>query len=436
MSQSHRVVPVATVFACAFFLVTSVANAQSRRPEQKTPSIDEIFKRLDANRDGKLTKDELPRQAAGILRADANGDEAVTKEELEEARKKFAGGQSGAGQRSGGQRGGGEGRGIAINQDMIAGVIRNFDNDGDSKLNTKELTAMLTAMADAQVRPGQDGAGGTTTHTLQHDGHERTFLLHQPKGDLNGPRPLIIAIGSGAGLARTRGLSEMSDREGFTVVYPVPVDMSWNDGRGLKEFTAMREDVDDVGFIDALIVHLIDEFNIDPTRVYATGMSNAGHMTQRLGVELSHRLAAIAPISASIATNIYKDAKPRHPIGVIMFFGDEDTYNYWKGGGRAGGETPSVPEMIRWWAKHNGCDPEPKVEHLPTKVDDGTRIRRERWGGEGKQEVVLYVIEGGGHVWPGFTQAPSPSERPTKNLNANETMWMHFQRHQRQPAAK
>jgi len=56
------------------------------------PSIDTIFERLDANKDGKLTKDELPEKAAErVMKADADGDGAVTKEELEAARARMGG---------------------------------------------------------------------------------------------------------------------------------------------------------------------------------------------------------------------------------------------------------------------------------------------------------------------------------------------------------
>jgi polyhydroxybutyrate depolymerase len=276
----------------------------------------------------------------------------------------------------------------------------------------------------------------TTTHTLRHGGRERTFRLHRPPDGVGGERPLIVALhggrGTGAGMERLSGLSQLSDREGFAVVYPDGVGGTWNDGRELDSFPAMREDVDDVGLIESLIDHLVDGFDVDASRVYATGISNGGHMSHRLGVDLSHRLAAIAPVAASMPSLVQERAKPSNPIGVIVFFGDEDPLNFWDGGGRAGGKSPSVPEIMRWWALHNGCNPEPSIEHLPGEIEDGTRIRREVWGGS-PSEVVLYAIEGGGHTWPnGYPYAPERLiGRTTRNLDASQTMWVHFRRHQR-----
>lgn len=291
--------------------------------------------------------------------------------------------------------------------------------------------------------------GHTTEHRLCHAGRERAYRLHRPRGEFEGARPLIIALHggrqSGKAMERLSGLSSLSDREGFTVVYPDGVGRTWNDGRQLDAFESMREGVDDVGFIECLIDHLVDAFDVDPARVYATGISNGGHMSHRLGVDLSHRLAAIAPIAASMPSLVYERAKPTNRLGVIVFFGDKDRLNYWDGGGFAGGSSPSVPEILRWWARHNGCDPEPTIERLPTEVQDGTRIRRETWGGS-QSEVVLYAIEGGGHAWPN-RPPPTPGDggldaekaraltellgRTTGNLDANQTMWTHFQRHSR-----
>ncbi len=276
----------------------------------------------------------------------------------------------------------------------------------------------------------------TTTHTLRHDDRLRTFRLHRPQRETPGRHPLIIALhgrgGTGAEIERLSGLSSLSDEEGFAAVYPDGVEGTWNDGRELDSFPAMRDGIDDVGFIERLVDHLVDRFDVDPGRVYATGISNGGHMSHRLGAELSHRLAAIAPVAASMPRLVHDRAKPSNPIGVIVFFGDEDPVNWWDGGGQAGGASAPVPEIMRWWARHNGCSPEPSVERLPPAVDDGTRIRRETWGGS-PNEVVLYAIEGGGHTWPG---GPSPRREhifgcTTHNLDAGRTMWAHFQRHRR-----
>jgi polyhydroxybutyrate depolymerase len=65
-------------------------------------------------------------------------------------------------------------------------------------------------------------------------------------------------------------------------------------------------------------------------------------------------------------------------------------------------------------------------------VEDGTRASRTTWsGGLEGSEVVLYAIEGAGHVWPGRTSAFTVLGRPTSNLVANDVLWSFFLRHPR-----
>lgn len=135
MTRKQQAVWGTTVLACAFLLLAAVANAQppkgkpgrpgEGRGRGGMPGIDQILQRFDANKDGKLSKDELPEQAAErIMRADANGDGVVTKEELEEVRKRIAGGQRG-----------GEGRGMPNPEQLF----QRLDANGDGKLSKDEL---------------------------------------------------------------------------------------------------------------------------------------------------------------------------------------------------------------------------------------------------------------------------------------------------------
>jgi hypothetical protein len=63
-------------------------------------------------------------------------------------------------------------------------------------------------------------------------------------------------------------------------------------------------------------------------------------------------------VAASMPSLVQERAKPSNPIGVVVFFGNEDPLNYWDGGGRAAGTSASVPV------------PEPSIEHLPRQVED------------------------------------------------------------------
>ena len=78
------------------------------------------------------------------------------------------------------------------------------------------------------------------------------------------------------------------------MAYPDGAGRRWNDGR------AVGAERDDVGFVRALIDSLERELEIDPRRVYATGISNGGMFAHRLACELPGVLAAIAPVAGAL----------------------------------------------------------------------------------------------------------------------------------------
>ena len=95
--------------------------------------------------------------------------------------------------------------------------------------------------------------------------------------------------------------------------------LTWNSGGFRARMAEGRPD--DVTFVAKLLDDLATVVNVDPKRVYATGMSNGGMMCYRLAAELSDRIAAIAPVSGTMAIDDYK---PKRPVPVMHFHGTAD----------------------------------------------------------------------------------------------------------------
>ena len=305
---------------------------------------------------------------------------------------------------------------------------------------------LLSALVTSDASALQGAPPRSTTGSLQFGGIERTYRIYvPPRAGRAGPMPVVLALhgGGGTGLNMEQltlgGFNRLSETQGFAVVYPDGVDRHWNDGRGVQEYRAHRENVDDVGFIAALIEHLARTQGIDRSRVYASGISNGGLLSMRLAHELSHGIAAIAPVAISITDKIAAMRAPGRPIPVVLIPGVRDPLVPWDGGnlgfpgGRAVGRVLSVAETVRHWVNHNRCAPTPTVTREPDRdPGDGTRVRREAYGGcsEGA-EVVVYVVEGGGHTWPGGL--PYLPERvigrTSRDINANEVIWDFFRKH-------
>lgn len=194
---------------------------------------------------------------------------------------------------------------------------------------------------------------------------------------------------------------------------------------------AMNNKVDDVEFTRQLLDNLATSANIDAKRVFATGMSNGGIMAYLLASELSDRIAAIAPVAGPMGT---ETCNPKRPVSVIHFHGTADENAPFKGGkgekSISGTDFYSVDHSIQAWVKANGCMEEPAVIRLPDEANDGTTITRKTYGGgKAGAEVVLVVIEGGGHTWPGQEPRLKALGKSTENISANNLMWEFFQKH-------
>ncbi len=284
---------------------------------------------------------------------------------------------------------------------------------------------------------GADAAApGDHTRTLTVGERQRSYVVHvPPQYDPETPAPVVLAFHGGGGnpeaMMRLSGLSDKADEAGFLVVYPSGTGamkrmLTFNGGNCCGY--ALREKVDDVEFTRRLLDDLGTWANVDGRRVYATGMSNGAIMAYRLASELSDRIAAIAPVGGPMGT---ATCKPKRPVPVIHFHGTDDRFAPFQGGkGRGPTEFYSVEHSIRQWVKANGCEQEPVIGTLPDKAEDGTSITRKTYGsGRDGSEVVLLVIHGGGHTWPGREPRLKFLGKSTRNLSASDAMWEFFKKH-------
>jgi polyhydroxybutyrate depolymerase len=280
-------------------------------------------------------------------------------------------------------------------------------------------------------------------HFLFHDGLIRSYRLHIPPSyNSSQATPLVLILHGGGGRSVTMetktDFSTMSDQHGFIAVYPngisrfLSLRRMWNGGYCCG--IALDTDTDDVGFIENLIKNLQSELNVDPARIYITGHSNGGIMAYRLGAELSHLVAAIAPVAGAIGgketedSPLYTIPEPLFPVSVIAFHGKLDENVPYDGGqgnrSRRYGSDVSVNESIAFWVRHIECDPIPE-----TKISESQNIVHDIYkNGRNGTEVHLYTIVNGGHGWPGSDRG----DRPTQELSATEIMWDFFMSHPKQ----
>jgi len=241
------------------------------------------------------------------------------------------------------------------------------------------LLIWLAAPARADYTPGEH-----IDESLVHDTVTRYYDVHVPPSYTGvAAVPLVVDIhGFSSNKTDQRslsGFSALSDAAGFIVAYPqglhgdpaddeapyppaVPLQQvegpSWNAGDYCCG-QALVEGTDDVGFLRTMVADIAATGNIDPQRIYVTGLSNGGFLTQRLACEAADLFAAAASVASPGAFDPLTDCNPSRPIPVIAFQGYTDQLVPYAGGYLLGDPTlPSVPSAqatLGFWRDENGC---------------------------------------------------------------------------------
>lgn len=275
--------------------------------------------------------------------------------------------------------------------------------------------------------------------SLEVEGVARTYYVHVPPSfDELKSLPLVLAFHGGGGKAtmmhRVSKLTNTSDIHCFIVVYPDGLERHWSDQRAMTGFDRKG----DLGFIDALLNQLIEEYKVDPRRVYSTGISNGGFFSQDLAIAFPERIAAVASVAASVSLPVYKKVMPPSPVPILFMLGDQDPIVPYDGGdiklgSELRGAVVSATDSVEFWCKANHCTKQEPPENLsPPHHEDGTSVTRQYFtGAEPRNQVVLYRINNGGHTWPSGWQYLGESfiGKTSKALNANEAIWSFFRQH-------
>jgi polyhydroxybutyrate depolymerase len=267
-----------------------------------------------------------------------------------------------------------------------------------------------------------------TNGSLVSSGETRRYLLYVPESyDPSVPTPLVITLHGfmqwPANQAAVSRWNRLADQYGFIVVYPAGTRFplrwrTWDDSGTAQ----------DVAFISDLIDKLSSEYNLDPARIYANGLSNGGGMTFVLSCQLSERIAAFGSVAGAY-NYPWTACNPSRPVPAIIFHGDADPIVPYQGGssGSSGFSLPAIPAWVAELARRDGCDASP--QDLPPSGDvSGLRYTN------CAADVLFYTIHGGGHSWPGGGYLPKIIVGNTTHaIDASSLMWDFFQQHPLRP---
>jgi poly(3-hydroxybutyrate) depolymerase len=245
-----------------------------------------------------------------------------------------------------------------------------------------------------------------------HDGIERFYHFYEPR-DPSGSLPLVLLLHGGGGeIDHHIGVGgkawphqvwlDIADEEGLYLAVPQGLDKHWNccrsDCGGCPES-------DDVGFLTSLIDDLTSAYDIDRSRVYATGESNGGLMAQRLAQEAPAHFAAVGAVIALMPEHNECDVASELPMPIMYQLGSEDRAIPYEGGaGRfeAAGSFLSKQATVQHWLELNRCEEEPRLaDYEDLDRRDRSTAHREDWDCPATGTAVSVItLEGAGHNAP------------------------------------
>ena len=323
---------------------------------------------------------------------------------------------------------------------------------------------------------------------------EREYMIFLPSSyPENKELPMVVGLhgytGTATGFEKetTKGMNLHAEYRNYIAVYPQGANFwakqngssffvsSWNDlesnaplrkserpiclkdrdeyprPKECKEYShcAWTGCYDDIGFIRQVIEEVTENYAVDKSRRYISGMSNGGAMAHRFACHHSELLAATASISGSIPRD--RSCVPEIPISYLQVFGDEDTTTPIDGKVSRDGWFYEKPEVsLNKWAESMGCSEEVVLSNLITAQKNNLSCTSRRSCSTGKShEVVNCLVPGGGHAWPGqkpgvgFCRSEEqslsiPQQNECKDnygseINwGNEVIWEFFNNHRRE----
>jgi len=291
-------------------------------------------------------------------------------------------------------------------------------------------------------RPGKKAFTYKASVDIRFHGFRRTYRVHLPPGyDAQKPLPVVVvvhgAFDTAKGMERFSRFSDLADEKHFIALYPNGIGIlgflqHWNAGHCCGK--AAADKIDDIKFLSTVIEDACSRLAIDRQRIYMVGFSNGGMMTYRFAAERGDLLAAIAPLAASAGGRPDRESPewsiptPVKPLPVLSIHGLTDAYVPFNGGTSPARGTEreywSVMRSLDIWLQRDGCTA-PSQEH--DERQGKVHLRTWNHCSSGAQ-VVLYTIEGWGHVWPGpyFTDDLDPHD-PLYNFDAARIIWAFFE---------
>lgn len=280
---------------------------------------------------------------------------------------------------------------------------------------------------------------------FMHDGWERCYITYVPPSvNASSEAPLIVELHGWASSAfQTRNQTEittLADEVGAIVVHAEGIlvdnstnlvggnEESWNAGYCCAD--AEDFDIDDVDYLRIVIEQTIQSLPVDENRIYLTGWSNGCMMAQRMALQASDIIAAVACTSGYLS---FHDEDNYSPVPVMEIHGFLDENQYYTNTGnwalvdedRRNIESiqSGAIENLYDWANYNQCE-----GTLPDRNEQGPILSIQGFTNcADNTEVALITVHAGGHnLYPNDVCSPDSTRKCLGNqgmYDINQLQW-------------
>ena len=172
----------------------------------------------------------------------------------------------------------------------------------------RDATARLHELARAD--PTLNGAG--VMHANGTPGERGSFSVYVPEDyDASRAYPLVMALhgGSGNGAAFLWSWLRSARTRGAIVVAPTAPGPTW----------ALRKPEQDAVFLDRILAHARERWNIDPSRLLLTGMSDGGSFALLSGLSEASPFTHLAPAATGFHPMLREMAEPARMAGLPIY---------------------------------------------------------------------------------------------------------------------
>ena len=276
------------------------------------------------------------------------------------------------------------------------------------------MVLLVTECEKRDNGPINDGA-----KIINIDGVNREYIMYIPSSyDSIDTVPLMLNFHGWTMYANEQmEISDMrllAESEKFILIYPQGTFFNGSTHWNVGSWTS-GSNSDDLGFIDELITHISNNYNIDMKRIYAAGYSNGGFFSLELACKLSNNIAAIGTVAANMSTRTRDNCNPSHPMPLVTISGTNDNEVSYYGTNFQG--QMSHIEVLNYWISYNQINDSPIITELPnTDTSDGSSVKLYQYkNGNNDVEIEHYKVINGGHDWPGSFG--------NMDINADSVIW-------------